>query len=184
MTGTALIDPVPPPNAKDDVDAVFASIEDGFGFLPDGLVLYGISPPLLKAFVDNFSYFIGHQKLSQQLFGLIRFLNSSSVDCPYCIDFNTAFLLNLGITPEQLEAARADVNKAPLNESEKVLLGIAMAALDDPDGVSRDDLHNARDQGLTDRDVFDAVVQAASNRAFTTVLKTFDVVRQGESFGQ
>ncbi|MEN8178594.1 MAG: hypothetical protein ABFS39_08220 [Pseudomonadota bacterium] len=184
MTSSALINPAPPEDEKEMVAAVFKDIGEQFGFVPDGLILYGISPPLLKAFIDNFSYFITHEKLSQKLFGLIRYLNSSSVSCPYCIDFNTGFLMNLGVSQEQLKATRENLQQAPLNESEKVLLEIAMAALENPEGVTSDVLQRAGDLGLTDRDIFDAVAQAVSNRAFTSVLKTFDVIRQGASFNQ
>ena len=182
MTSNALIDPAPPVNAQDKVDTIFKGVEKDFGFIPDGLLLYGISPPLLEAFLANFSYFMTHEELSPELFGMIRYLNSTGVGCSYCIDFNAGFLINLGKTPEQLQAAQENVDNAPLSDPEKVLLKIALASLKNPDGVTQDELQRARDQGFTDKNIFDAVVAAASNRAFTTVLKTFNVIQQGTSF--
>ncbi|MBV2091030.1 MAG: hypothetical protein KUF72_09075 [Candidatus Thiodiazotropha sp. (ex Ctena orbiculata)] len=182
MNTTALIDPTPPNEDMESVEAIFKSIEKSFGLLPDGLVLYGISPPLLKSFVDSFSYLANHDQLSQQLLGLIRYLNSNSVECPYCIDFNAGFLVGLGTTPEQLQATLEEIGNAPLNENEKALLSFTMKSLNEPENITREDLQTVRDCGFTDRNIFDAVVAAANNRAFTTVLKTFDVIQQGASF--
>lgn len=36
-----------------------------------------------------------------------------------------------------------------------------------------------RAQGWTDRDIFDAVAQAASNKAFNYMLRTFKIEHQG-----
>ncbi|MEW8626031.1 MAG: hypothetical protein AB2551_09785 [Candidatus Thiodiazotropha sp.] len=182
MNTTALIDPTPPNEEMESVEAIFKSIEKSLGLLPDGLVLYGISPPLLKTFVDSFSYFVNHDQLSQELLGLIRYLNSNSVECPYCIDFNAGFLIGLGKTPEQLQATLEEIDNAPLNENEKALLSFTMKSLNEPESITREDIQAVRNFGFSERDIFDAVVAAANNRAFTTVLKTFDVIRQGASF--
>lgn len=182
MNTTALIDPTPPNEEQESVNAIFKAIENTLGLIPDGLALYGISPPLLEAFVDSFSYFVQHQQLSPELLGLIRYLNSSSVDCPYCIDFNAGFLINLGMTPEQLQATVENISNAPLSDQEKALLSLTMRSLEDPEGITQADIEEIRKLGFTDRDIFDAIVAATSNRAFTTVLKTFDIIKQGESF--
>jgi alkylhydroperoxidase/carboxymuconolactone decarboxylase family protein YurZ len=49
----------------------------------------------------------------------------------------------------------------------------------DPDSVSAKDIQAAKAQGWSDRDIFDVVAQAASNRAFSSVLRTFNVESQG-----
>lgn len=179
---TALINPAPPADGKAMVDAILKETEAGLGIVPDGVALYGISPPLLEAFVNSFGYFLSHKELSQELFATIRYLVSSNVECAYCIDFNGGLLIDMGKTPEQLLAARENPDNASLSESEKILLKIALASVNNPEGVTQEDLQKARDYGFTDRHIFDAVAAATSNRAFTHVLRTFKVLEQGSSF--
>jgi len=179
MPTSALISPTIPEEDKAKVTAILEGVQEHLGFVPDGLRLYSISPPLLESFVGAIGYFRGHPKLSQQLLALIRYLVSSDAQCSFCIDFNAGLLLNMGITQEQLAAAREDIAQAPLDENEKALLRIALAAIDNPQGVSKEDIDAALAQGFTERDVFDVVTLAANNRALTHVLRTFKVEHQG-----
>ncbi len=52
-----LIDPVPPQGDEARVAALLGIIEQELGFVPDGLRLYGISPPLLETFLGTVGYF-------------------------------------------------------------------------------------------------------------------------------
>jgi len=179
MTNTVLINSNIPAEDKEKVDTILKSVEENMGFVPDGLRLYAISPPLLESFMGNIGYFMGHQTLSQELLAMIRYLVSSDAGCSFCIDFNSGLLMNQGKTAEELQAARENADNAPLNANEKVLLKLALAAIDNPEGVSQADIQKARDVGFTDRDVFDVVAVAANNKAFTHVLRTFKIEHQG-----
>lgn len=179
MTTNALINPQVPAEDINKVNAIFNSIEEHMGFVPDGLRLYGVSPPLLESFVGGVGYFMAHQTLSQELLAMIRYLVSSDAGCSFCIDFNEGILMNQGKTVEQLQAAKENSDAAPLSDKEKVLLKIAMAAIHNPEGVGQNDLQKARDHGFSERDVFDVVTIAANNKAFTHVLRTFKVDHQG-----
>jgi uncharacterized peroxidase-related enzyme len=177
---TVLIDPQVPENEKEKVNAILSAVEAQMGIVPDALTLYSISPSILENFVGSIGYFMAHEELSQELLAMIRYLVSFDARCSFCIDLNTGRLVNqLGKTMEQLEAARADINDAPLSDAEIVLLKIALASIDNPDGVTQDDIQKARDAGFSDRQVFDVVFMAANNKALTHVLKTFKVEHQG-----
>ena len=176
---TALINPVVPSEDSEKVEAIFKGIEERLGYVPDGLRLYSISPPLLEAFIGSVGYFMEHATLNQELLAMIRYLVSSDANCSFCIDFNAAFLLNMGKTQEQLSAAQENADNAPLTDADKVLLNIALSGIHNPEGVSKADIDQALEQGFTERDVFDAVVIAANNKAFTHVLRTFKIETQG-----
>jgi alkylhydroperoxidase family enzyme len=177
---TALINPQAPNSEKEKVDTIFNSVEESMGVLPDALKLYGVSPTLLENFVGSVGYFMGHSELSQELLAMIRYLVSSDANCPFCIDLNTSRLINnLGKTVEQLQATREDINNAPLSPAEIVLLKIAITSIDNPDAITQDDMQKAYNAGFNDRNIFDAVVMAANNKALTYVLKTFNVDHQG-----
>jgi alkylhydroperoxidase family enzyme len=175
----ALLDPVPPAGEEGRVNAVFDGIKEHLGFVPDGLRLYGMSPPLLEAFVGNVGYFMGGTKLPPTLTAMIRYLVSDRADCQFCVDMNEGFLTQMGLDLNAVRGARSNADAAPLAENERALLRLALKAVDRSQEVTSHDLEAARVAGWSDRDVFDAVVQAANNRAFNHVLRAFKVERQG-----
>ncbi|OGT89111.1 MAG: hypothetical protein A2286_11500 [Gammaproteobacteria bacterium RIFOXYA12_FULL_61_12] len=179
QTPAPLLLPTPPQGEEARVEAVFRHVEAHLGMVPDGLRLYGISPDLLDSFLSGVSYFLGHKRLSQELLTMIRYLASERVGCRFCISLNEARLAQLGVSLEAAQAARDDLDRAPISERERPLLRLALKGVTDPDAVQAADLDAARAQGWSDRDLFDVVALAANNRAFTLVLKTFKVEQQG-----
>ena len=174
-----LLNPQAPIGEESRVDAVFQAVKNHIGFVPDGLRLYSFSPPLLEAFVGNVSYFNSGERISPALMAMIRYMVSTEAGCHFCIDMNEGFLTNMGLDLDAVRAARTNPDSAPFPAKEKVLLSLAVKAVHDPDSVSEKDMEEARAQGWSDRDIFDAVAQAASNRAFSYVLRAFKVESQG-----
>ena len=174
-----LLTPQPPAGDEAKVAAILDAVQQNLGFVPDGLRLYSISPPLLEAFIANISYFRGGTNLPPALTTMIRYLVSAKAHCQFCIDLNEGFLVHLGVDLDRARMARNNPDLAPLQERERLLLKLALRAVDNPDGISAVDLDAARAQGWDDRGIFDAVVQAANNRAFNHVLRTFKVEAQG-----
>lgn len=172
----ALIKAQVPKGEEAKVEALFKGIEDALGSVPDGLRLLGNSPTLLENMMGNVAYFMGHKELSQDLLFMIRYLNSEEVSCAFCIGFTESVLINmLKKTPDELQAAKENVDNAPLSDNEIVLLKIALASCSNPEDVTQDDLQKARDAGYSERNMLDAVVAASFNRAFTHILRTFKV---------
>ena len=176
---TPLLNPQAPHGEEARVDAVFDAIQKHLGFVPDALRLYSFSPPLLESFVGNVSYFNSGERLPPSLMAMIRYLVSWEAKCHFCIDMNEGFLTNMGLDLDAVRAARGKPDAAPIPAKEKPLLMIALKAVNDPDSVAEEDIQAARAQGWTERDIFDVVAQAASNRAFNYVLRTFNVESQG-----
>lgn len=176
----ALLFPHAPAGEEARVDAIFDAIQHRLGFVPDGVRLYSFSPTLLETFMGNVSYFnAGGTNLPPELTAMIRYLVSWQAGCSFCVDMNEGFLTNMGKELDAIRAARMNPELAPLPEKEKSLLRLALKAVNAPEFVNRDDLDQARKQGWQDRDLFDAVVQAANNRAFNLVLRTFKIEHQG-----
>lgn len=178
-TQQPLLQPLPPSGEEGRVAAVLGAIEQKIGFVPDGLKLFGISPPLLESYASNIGYFNSGERLSPSLMAMIRYLVSWNAKCTFCIDLNEGFLVNMGASLDQVRATRNNPDAAPIADREKPLLRIALKAVTDPEGISVSDLDAVRAQGWSDRDIFDVVAQAASNRAFNYVLRTFKVEHQG-----
>ncbi len=176
----ALITPTPPKGEEERVAAIFAKMEEHLGFVPDGLKLFGMSPPLLEGFVGNIGYFaMGGTALPPELTAMIRYLVSWDASCQFCVDMNEGFLSNMGVDLDRVRDARGNPDKAPFDDKDKALLKIAVKSVNPEETVSEAELNAARKYGWGDREIFDAVVQAANNRSFNHVLRTFNIEQQG-----
>lgn len=176
----ALIYPQVPSGEEDKVKAIFEGVEKHLGFVPDGLRLLSISPPLLETMMGNIGYFnMGGTQLSPILTAMIRYQISSNAGCSFCIDLNEGFLTNLGLDLDEVRASSNKPEAAPLNEKEKALLLFAVKSIQNPNDIDEVEMAKVKKQGWEDREIFDAVAQAASNKAFNFILKTFNVTHQG-----
>lgn len=179
-TASALIHPQVPAADQERVAAILGTIEERLGFVPDGLRLYSISPPLLEAFVSNIGYFnMGGTELPPSLTAMIRYQVSWNAGCSFCVDMNEGFLTSMGLDLDSIRASRDNVDAVPLDKKEKALLKLAIKSVNAPEAVSKADLDEVRQRGWGDRAIFDAVAQAANNRAFNHVLRTFNIEHQG-----
>ena len=183
-TQQALITPQVPEADRAHVEDVLAGVEQHMGFVPDGLRLYSMSPPLLDAFMGNIGYFsMGGTKLPQALTAMIRYLVSWNAHCHFCVDMNEGFLTSMGLDLDAIRACRDNPDNAPFDDKDKALLKLALQAVADPDSIGQAELDAVRTQGWADREIFDAIVQAANNRAFNYVLRTFNIEHQGALAG-
>ncbi len=179
-TEQALIFPKAPSGEEERVNEILGNIEKHLGFVPDGLRLFSISPPLLETFVGNIGYFnMGGTELPPTLTAMIRYQVSWDAGCSYCVELNEGFLSNLGLDLDVVRASRSNPDAAPLSDKEKSLLMFAIKSVDTPEEVNQKDMDNVKKQGWQDREIFDAVAQAANNRAFNIILKTFNIEHQG-----
>ena len=176
----ALIFPQVPSGEEEHVSGILGNIKNHLGFIPDGLRLFSISPPLLETFVGNIGYFnMGGTQLPPTLTAMIRYQVSWDAGCSFCIDLNEGFLNNLGVNLDDVRASRNKPEIAPISDKEKSLLLLAIKSVNSPEEVNQSDMDKVKKQGWSDREIFDAVVQAAYNRAFSYILKTFNIEHQG-----
>lgn len=174
-----LITPDAPAGEEQRVNAILDMAREHLGFVPDGLRLYSVSPPLMETFFTNVGYFRAGTSLSPILTTMIRYLVSSEAKCRFCIDMNEGFLVHMGVDLDRAREARTKPELAPLDEKERVLLAIAVRSVSSPEDIGRADMEAAHAQGWSDREIFEAVAQATNNRAFNYLLRTFNVEEQG-----
>lgn len=174
-----LLNPQIPTGEETRVAALLEPIQARLGFVPDGLRLYTVSPPLLETFVGTVGYFNTESVLGPRLATMIRYLVSYRSDCSFCIDLNEGFLTGMGLDLDAVRAARDNVDVAPVEPPELPLLRLALKALSDTEEVGPGDVEAARDAGWDDRGIFEAVAVATGNRAFNQLLRAFKVEHQG-----
>ncbi|MGV6857741.1 MAG: carboxymuconolactone decarboxylase family protein [bacterium] len=178
MSQAALISPQLNADEQARVDAIFSDIESKMGFVPAGLKLYSVSPPLLEAFLGNVGYFMAHPDFRQEFLATVRYLVSSTNNCRFCIDFNLGILGNQGVDLDAVRAAREDASKAPLESREIALLQHVLKTLEQPASQTKESLETLKQLGWSEREIFEAILIGSNNRSFTTMLKAFNVEDQ------
>jgi uncharacterized peroxidase-related enzyme len=171
----AIIQITPPEKAEGKLAELYASAELLFGAVPNNAQLLGVSPAVLENQMYMVQYYMKHPTLSAQLLSMIRLLVSRACKSEYCDSFNAGLLRKLGFSSEQIEAARSDATKAPLDEKEKALLLFVLKATDQPKAVTASDMDKLRSLGFTDVDIFDAVAHGARAVATNIIFDTFKI---------
>ncbi len=173
-----LIQTVSPALAQGPVAKVYRQSEAMLGRVPNAFQLYSGSPAILETQWRQTAYFMRHPTLSFPLLALTRMLVSQDNRCDYCIDLNTAMLIQrAGFTPEQIAATRLDPAVAPLEAKDKAMLLFALKSTRTPQDVCAADIDALKALGWTESDILDAVVHAARNMAADIVFNTFKIER-------
>ena len=138
--------------------------------------LLSISPELLRQQMDFIKFYMNHPTLSMPLLASIRIMVSSAEECQFCIDYNTAMLINMaGWTFDQVAAMRKNLNEANLPEREIAMLHLAVKAVRNAHGVNADDLDTLREMNWSDSDILEAVNLATRMLAIDIIFNTFKI---------
>ena len=84
-------------------------------------------------------------------------------------------LMQAGVTPEEIEATKADPSKAPLEEKELAMLNFVVKVIRDSNSTTADDMENLRNLGWTDKDILDATWNATSQVASDMIFNAFKI---------
>ncbi len=171
----AYVQITPPEKAEGKLAELYASAEQFFGMVPNNVQLLGVSPSVLENQLYFAHYFMGHPSLSAPLLSMIRMLVSRACKSEYCDSFNIGLLSKFGFTPEQIQEARTDPEKAPLEAKDKALLLFVLKATDKPQAVTSSDVDKLRSLGWTDVDIFDAVAHGARAVATNIIFDAFRI---------
>jgi uncharacterized peroxidase-related enzyme len=174
----SLLELTPPEKAQGKLAELYAESEQWFGAVPNNVRMLGVSPAVLENQFDFAKYFFAHESLSMPFQAMIRMLVSATTRSPYCEGLNSGMLQKQGITAEQIEAAKADPRKAPLNDKEKALLLFVLKAIKNPHSVGPDDVEALKELGWKEIDIFDALAHGARSVATNIIFDAFKVDRE------
>jgi len=132
------------------------------GPVPAPLILLSASPGMFKRQVENIQYYKEHKNLSFPLLTAIRFISSDECGHEFCQDFNRKFLMQAGMSTEEIDAMKADPSTAPLEEKEQAMLVFVAKALRVPKSVTQADVDALRAKGWADSDILDALSHGAN----------------------
>lgn len=172
----SLIQTVAPESAEGEVAEIYAQIEQAMGSVPNALRIWSASPLLLRQQWEFIRYSMQHPSLSGALLACIRLLVSHGNHCTYCVDLNTAMLINLfGWAPGEVEAMLDNPARAKLEHHERAMLGLALKAVTHSSSVGAADIAHLREQDYSDQDILDAIAHGARMAAADLVLNALKV---------
>ena len=119
---TPLIQPIPPAGQEEAVEKILTSANEIMGFIPDPLLLMGMSPKILKEFTEFLGYYESHPRLNSNLLAIIRYLVAAKNNCQYCVTTSEAIMIQNGMKLDDLRNAQDNPSSLPLPQKEKILL--------------------------------------------------------------
>ena len=138
--------------------------------------LFSSSPELLKQQLDFIKYYSTHPTLSMALLASIRICVSNKEQCNYCIDFNTAMLLNHAKwSIEDVESMKKDLNSSKLSIKENAILKFVINSMKDPHKVNENDMDELRKLDWQDKDIIDALNHGARMLATDILFNVFKI---------
>ncbi len=138
--------------------------------------LFSSSPELLRQQLDFIKYYINHLTLSMPLLAAIRLLVSDINRCDFCIDFNTAMLVNMfGWSVDEVQAMKKDIKKGKFEPKEIALLEFVLKSIKDSLSVEQDDVDRLRELGWSDKDILDATSHGARMVSNDILFNTFKI---------
>lgn len=171
----SLIDTISPEQADGAVAAIYRGVQERFGFVPHGLQLLAPSPKLLEDQVGRIAYYHSHPTLGGALLAAIRYLVADHTGCTYCIDLNAGMLLQMGYTPDVLQAARRDPDALPLPARDKAMLHLALKVVRAAHEVGESDIAELRALGWRDQEILEAAHHATFAVSLDLVFNAFQV---------
>lgn len=171
----SIIKTVKPEEATGKVADIYQRFINMMGFVPNAFLLRSSSPELLQGQANSLGYYWNHESLSSKLQAFIRLTTSVTHKCEYCVNMNTGLLMRAGVTPEEIEATKADPSKAPLDEKDAAMLAFVVKVIKDSHSTNAEDLENLRKLGWTDKDILDATWHATSQVASDLLFNAFKI---------
>lgn len=141
-----LIQTIAPEEATGELAKLYTLIEKMRGTVGNNAKLFSASPELLRQQMDFIKYYMSHPTLSMPLLAAIRIMVSSGEECQFCIDYNTAMLMNFaGWSFEQVAQMRKDPASANLPEREIAMLLLVIKAIRNAHEITANDLDTLRE---------------------------------------
>ncbi len=172
-----LIKTIKPEDATGELADLYAQIKAIRGKVPMSAQLWSTSPELYKQQLAFIGYYMNHKSLSAPLLAAIRILVSSSTNCKYCIDYNTAMLINMfGWSVDETLMLKQNGKSQKLSDKENAILSFVVNSVKKCAKADEAELNALRSMGWEDGDILDALQHGARMSAIDIIFNTFDLV--------
>lgn len=171
---TTALDLEPASDLSEATRAYFDKCRDKLGLIPNVLLAYAFDEKKLRAFTDMYNdLMLGDSGLSKLEREMIAVAVSSVNHCYYCLTAHGAAVRQLSGNPALGEQMVMNYRAADLSPKQKAMLDFAVKLTERPDMMEESDRQGLRDEGFSDRDIWDIASTAAffnmSNRVAAAV---------------
>ena len=159
---------VPESDAGDDLSAIYSSVEQAMGYVPNYTRTFSHRPELYRTWVSlikNISSVMVPRRYELATMGAAITLRSS-----YCSLAHGEKLLGLGSTEEQVRSLTAPGFGDDLPADEAAIVRYAAKVARDASSVTEADIDELRGHGLSDAEIFDVAAAAAARCFFSKML--------------
>ncbi|MGE0627878.1 MAG: peroxidase-related enzyme [Hyphomicrobiaceae bacterium] len=143
------------------VEAYFAKCQEKLGFIPNVLAAYAFDMAKLQAFIDMADNLMladsGLSKLEREM---IAVAVSAVNHCHYCLAAHGAAVRQRSADPEFGEQIAHNYRSAALTPRQRAMLDFAVKMTECPDRLGEPDRQSLRDNGFTDREIWDVAAVA------------------------
>lgn len=157
--------PLDPSQASPEVAAILQAVKAKLGRVPNLFLTLAKSPAALKAYLGA-SEAIGNGRLDPKSREMVALAVAEANGCDYCLSAHSAIGKMVGLDEEAIIQARGGV---PAGQRQAALVAFSRAVIRERGRVSLLDLQAAREAGLDDEDLVEAVANVAVN-VFTNYL--------------
>jgi len=144
------------------MSAYFAKCDEKLGMVPNVLKAYAFNTEKLEAFVAFYNdLMLGASGLSKLDRELIAVAVSSINSCYYCLTAHGAAVRQLSGDPALGEQMVMNYRAAKLEPRQRAMIDFAVLITEDPARIVEADRQRLRDEGFTDREIWDISAVAA-----------------------
>ena len=159
------IPPVPTASAPEKLRPLFDALKQKLGTVPNLFATIGQSPEALQA-VLGATEALSRGALSAREVEQVNLLTSELNGCGYCVSAHGALGRLTGLSPDEIEAARAGRGAS---SREQAIFGLVRRVVRTGGAGAATDLARAREAGLSDAEVME-VLAHVSLKTFTNAV--------------
>ncbi|MDI2132416.1 carboxymuconolactone decarboxylase family protein [Yinghuangia seranimata] len=171
----AFVELVATEGADPEVRAVFAAVEEQYGFVPNILRALANCPDLLQTFVPFWGQVYSSPTIGPRMRALAALGTAKAQDCDYCVAHMTASAVRAGLVGREIQAiGDTIVERNVFPDRESVALELAETLTQDPDSIT-DDLRDRLRAAFTDPEIVNIVVAIGMYNLTSRFLKALSV---------
>lgn len=170
---------------SDETAAYFSLCKEKLGLIPNVLTAYAFNEQKLRTFTEMYNdLMLGDSRLSKLQREMIAVVVSSFNRCFYCLTAHGAAVRQLSGSAELGEMLVMNYRVAELDSAERSMLDFAHKLTATPQEIVEADRQTLRDNGWSDRDIWDIANVAAFFNMTNRVASASEMQPNPEYHGQ
>ncbi|RXJ96295.1 hypothetical protein CRV00_01355 [Malaciobacter molluscorum] len=162
--------------ATGELQEIYEEIIKLRGEVGNNAKLFSSSPELLRQQLEFIKYYANHETLSMPLLASIRVCVSNQERCSFCIDFNSALLINKAKwSIEDINTLKNEIYSKKLTKEENTLLKFVIDSVKNPHEVDENIINELKAQSWSDKDILDALNHGARMYATDILFNSFKI---------